>query len=153
MLLSPFKFLKQKLLYMNNFEIANKIHEFAMELADFADIARIRGKKEEYEKNLKQAYILEKEAALRLQSEADDNVWKFLFLKSAGWLAWQLGRYEEALELAELGLADNATGLPLYRLRELKATVKQAIEEQKKISLIQILLPTNSSLVCWLLLI
>ena len=116
---------------MNNFEVADKIHKVAMELSDLAKIAKIRGHNDVYEEHLKRAFYLEKEAALILQSDNDENYWKYIFLKSAGWLAWQLGRYEEALELAELGLAGNATGLPLYRLQELKATVKQAIEEQK----------------------
>ncbi|HFA47535.1 MAG TPA: hypothetical protein ENJ95_00800 [Bacteroidetes bacterium] len=114
---------------MTNFEIADKIHLVAMELADLADIARSRKQDDLHLQNLEQAYILEKEAALRLQSEPDENEWKFLFLKSAGWLAYQLGRYGEALELAEIGLAGETGGLPLYRLKELKETVAKKMKE------------------------
>jgi len=114
---------------MTNFKIADKIHQFAMELADLADIARIKGNKERYLQNLKQAYILEKIAALRLQSEPDDNEWKYLFLKSAGWLAYQLDLYKEALELVELGLSGNPSGLGLYRLQELRQRI---MEQQTK---------------------
>lgn len=113
-----------------HFNIADKIHEVAMELADLADIARIKGKKEEQLQNLKLAYFLEKEAALRLQSEPDENEWKFLFLKSAGWLACQLGLYSEALELAELGLKGTTTGVAQHHLEELKKNVLQKMTEQ-----------------------
>lgn len=113
---------------MNNFEIADKIHEVAMELADLADISLLRGRKEEHLQNLKLAYVLERDAALRLQTEPDENEWKFLFLKSAGWLAYQLGLYLEALELAELGLKGQTTSVAQYRLEELKAKVLQKIQ-------------------------
>lgn len=116
---------------MTNFEIADKIHQFAMELADLADIARIRdNNKEAYLQNLRQAYLLEKVAALQLQSEPDDNEWKYLFLKSAGWMAYQLGRYTEALELVELGLAGNPSGIGLHRLKELKKSINQQLAKQ-----------------------
>lgn len=115
---------------MNNFTIANKIHEVAMELADLADIARLKGNKVEQVEHLKLAYLFEKEAALKLQSEPDDNEWKFLFLKSAGWLACQLGWYREALELAELGLKGKTTGVAQHHLEELKAHILEKTPSQ-----------------------
>jgi len=122
---------------MTNFEIADKIHQFAMELADLADIARIRdNNKEAYLQNLRQAYLLEKVAALQLQSEPDDNEWKYLFLKSAGWMAYQLGRYTEALELVELGLAGNPSGIGLSN-NSLYGILASADVEQEKVILKQ----------------
>ena len=114
---------------MTNLEIADKIHQFAMELADLADIARIKGEKEAYLQHLKQAYTLEKVAALSLQSEPDDNEWKYLFLKSAGWLAYQLELYKEALELVELGLGGKPAGLGLYQLQELKKSISDQLSQ------------------------
>lgn len=109
---------------MTNLEIANKIHDLAMELADAAaDIAKTKGQVGLSLQNLSQAYLLERAAALRLQIESDENEWKYLFLKSAGWLAYQLGYYEEALQLVDLGLSGQPKGLAAHRLEELKKEV------------------------------
>lgn len=118
---------------MNNFEAADKIHNIAMELSDLAKIAQIRGSQDVYQAYLKRAFTLEKEAAFILQLDPEENYWKYIFLKSAGWLAWQLEQYDEALQLAELGLSGTATGLPFYKLQELKETVmKKILEKQDK---------------------
>lgn len=117
---------------MNNFETADKIHNIAMEFSDLAKIAQLRGQNDTHQAYLKRAFTLEKEAAFMLQLEPEENYWKYIFLKSAGWLAWQLEQYDEALQLAELGLSGTATGLPLYKLEELKATVTKKILEQQQ---------------------
>ena len=112
---------------MNNYEIANMIHNIAMEAADFATIARIKGDHEEYLRQLQFAYTLDKDAALRLQSEPDNNEWKYLYLSSAGWLAYQLELYHEVIPFIELGLSGNARGIALDRLIELKEALVKKI--------------------------
>lgn len=116
---------------MNNYEISNRMHEFAMELADLADIAKIRGKQDLYKKNLEQAYVLEREAAMRLRDAPNDFEWKYLYLKSAGWLAYQLGKYHEALVLVDLGLKSNPTGIALHQLQELQQTLQQQLSKKE----------------------
>ncbi|MEM0992253.1 MAG: hypothetical protein AAF847_09435 [Bacteroidota bacterium] len=116
---------------MTNVEIANKIHELAMELADIADIAKMKGKNGVALQNLSQAYILERAAALRLQNEPDENEWKYLYLKSAAWLAYQLGCYQEALQLTDLGLSGTAKGVALHRLKEVKSEILKKISEEE----------------------
>lgn len=113
---------------MTNSEIADKLHQLAMELADLAEIAQIKGQEELFTQYTQQAYVLERQAAMRLQTESDENEWKYLFLKSAGWLAYQLGWYQAALQLAELGLNGNAKGIALYRLQELKESATEKME-------------------------
>lgn len=112
---------------MNNYEIANMIHNLAMEAADFANIARMKGNNTEALKQLQLAYTLDKDAALRLQTESDENEWKFIYLSSAGWLAYQLNIFEEAIPLVELGLASKAKGIALDRLLELKDALKEKV--------------------------
>lgn len=114
----------------NNILIAEMLHESAMEASDLADIARIKKKPDEQIRHLKRAYTLEREAALKLQIEPDENFWKYIFLKSAGWMAYELGLYEEAIQLTELGLAGNATGVALYRLQELKKALEEKLGEE-----------------------
>lgn len=114
---------------MSNYEIANMIHNVAMEAADFADMARIKGNKSEQLRQLELAYTLDKDAALRLQSEPDDNEWKFIYLSSAGWLAYQLELYGEAMSLVELGLSGKPKGIAIDRLQELKDALIEKIPD------------------------
>lgn len=116
---------------MNNYIIASMIHNVAMEAADFANIARMKGNQEEHQRQLELAFTLDKAAALRLQSEPDDNEWKFLFLSSAGWLAYKLDLYQEANQLVELGLKGKSNGVALHRLKELKDALKEKTSQQK----------------------
>lgn len=118
---------------MSNYEISSMIHNVAMEAADFANLARMRGNQEEHQKQLQLAFILDKAAALRLQSEPDENEWKFLFLSSAGWLAYKLELYVEAAQLVELGLKGKSDGIALYRLQELQTAVKEKMGEDYKL--------------------
>ncbi|MEM8526368.1 MAG: hypothetical protein AAGG68_17125 [Bacteroidota bacterium] len=74
---------------------------------------------------------MERAAALRLQNESDENEWKHLYLKSAAWLACQLGCYQEALQLTELGLSSNAKGVALHRLKEVKSEILKKITDEQ----------------------
>ncbi len=82
------------------------LHETAMEYVDFADRAKKTGDVSTYSSLIKKAYLLEKEAAIKMfyQSDTKQNLWRFLLLKSAGWLALQAGNQEEAAYFVELGL-------------------------------------------------
>jgi len=85
-------------------KVIQVLHETAMEYVDFADRAKRRGDTTTYQSLIEKAYLLEKEAALKMLYQAHNTSWQFLLLKSAGWLALQAGKAKEAVYLANLGL-------------------------------------------------
>lgn len=85
-------------------KVIQVLHETAMEYVDFADRAKRRGQDTTYQTLIEKAYLLEKEAALKMLYQAPTTSWRFLLLKSAGWLALQAGKEVEATYLANLGL-------------------------------------------------
>ena len=82
------------------------LHETAMEFVDFADRAKNKGDMSTYTNLINKAYLLEKEAALKLfySGNEKNKFWKFILLRSAGWLALQAGNQEQAAYFATLGL-------------------------------------------------
>ena len=74
---------------MNSVKI---IHEAAMEFYDFAKRAKIRGDQTAWKENMEKAYILEKEAALTMPEQQNNFMWRYILLRSAGWLAFQCGQ-------------------------------------------------------------
>ena len=85
-------------------KVIQVLHETAMEYVDFADRAKRRGDTTAYQSLIEKAYLLEKEAALKMLYRDHTTSWQFLLLKSAGWLALQAGKTKEAVYLANLGL-------------------------------------------------
>jgi hypothetical protein len=86
---------------------AQVIHEAAMEYYDMANIAKNKGKLNVYQEHLQKAYVLEKEAALTMPEQPHNFMWRYILLRSAGWLAFHCGNFEEANNLAQVGLAGN----------------------------------------------
>jgi len=82
------------------------LHETAMEFVDFADRAKNKGDMSTYTDLINKAYLLEKEAALKMfySGNEKNRFWKFILLRSAGWLALQAGNQEQAAYFAKLGL-------------------------------------------------
>jgi len=110
------------------------LHETAMEFVDFADRAKNKGDMSTYTNLISKAYLLEKEAALKMFYSGNEksNFWKFILLRSAGWLALQAGNQEQAAYFANLGLNNQPPEdlRPQFEelLTQLKATNKdQAI--------------------------
>jgi hypothetical protein len=108
------------------------LHNAAMEFYDLAKIAKAKGKSKVYEDYLQKAYVLDKEAALKMQSEPDESNWKYIFARSAGWLAFHCGNYEEARIFAELGLSGNP---PVQEKSQLTALL-EALSEIENPSLL-----------------
>lgn len=106
------------------------LHDTAMDFYDFARIAKAKGKEQEYRKNLEKAYIFEKEAALKMPEEEHNFMWRYIFLRSAGNLAFEYGAIREAKELAELGLADNPPAYEKSQLEELLTLTKQKLDKE-----------------------
>jgi len=111
---------------MNN--IARQYHQVAMDLYDFGKIYKAKGQPKYYQGNLELAFLLDKEAAIRVQSETTEVLWKAVYPRSAGWLALQCGKYVEAKELAKLGL-NHQTHISDYEVEKLTALLFKATEK------------------------
>ncbi len=81
------------------------LHDSAMEYMDIAEQSKIAKDAETYQENLKKAFFLEKEAALRVPLEKEESYWQSMLLRSAGWLAYECGFYKDAYNLSNWGLA------------------------------------------------
>lgn len=89
---------------IENKNIADILHDTAMEYYDLGKIAKAKGKLSVYEDYLHRAYALDKEAAIKQQHNKEDTFWKYVYLRSASWLAVDCKKWEEAKNLAEFGL-------------------------------------------------
>ena len=101
------------------------LHDTAMEFNDMGKIAGIKGEVTKKSNYIKIAYLLEKEAALRYYAQKDNTLWRFGLLRSAGWLALQNGAYQEAQQLARLGLTGKVDNHSKAELEELLEAVTQ----------------------------
>lgn len=97
------------------------IHEAAMEYYDLAKQAKMKGDHVTYREQLEKAYVLEKEAALTMPEQPQNFMWRYILLRSAGWLAYHCGFFGEAKKLAEAGLAGNTPEHEKVQLEELFA--------------------------------
>lgn len=75
---------------------ATMLHRTAMEFYDLASIYKAKGQKENFEDYRTRAWLLEKEAALQMLAEPEDFTFKYLIIRSAGQLGYDIGVYEEA---------------------------------------------------------
>jgi len=80
-------------------------HDAAMEYYDLGKIAKAKENTDIYKDYLQKAYVLSKEAALKGQADITDTFWKYVYTRSAAYLAMECGKLEEARKLAHIGLA------------------------------------------------
>lgn len=102
--------------------ITKIMHDMAMEFYDQAKLSKIKGKDEAYQQLLKKAYLIEREAALKMPLEEADNYWQYMLIRSAAHLAYQCGEQEQALQLVYWGLAGNP---PVYEKNHLEYLLEQ----------------------------
>jgi DNA-directed RNA polymerase specialized sigma24 family protein len=107
---------------------ASELHDKAMARIDHALIERARGKSILYQRNLREAFQLEREAAL-LVARTDLEPSRSVLLRSAAALAIDSGEIEEARKLAARGLQGNP---PPEIADELRATLGRAEAELAK---------------------
>lgn len=81
------------------------LHDTAMDFYDQAKFSKIKGDEAEHDNLLKKAFLLEREAALKMPMEEADNYWQYMLIRSASSLAFQCKEYEQALQLVYWGLA------------------------------------------------
>jgi PHD/YefM family antitoxin component YafN of YafNO toxin-antitoxin module len=94
------------------------LHHQAMEFADQAFIAILHGKAEEAMVFSRQAFELEREAALELEADKNFEPTRAILFRSAATLALDCREPREAERLAAIGLAGNPPGDLADELRE-----------------------------------
>jgi len=115
-------------------EAIRQIHNMAMELADLAKIKKARdGDVTFYDNYMKAAFELELYAATKvpINEQSNNQLWRAILLRSAGWLAYKCGYYEQALNLANQGLEIPTDEYALSKLRNLKEEVSKKLKKSK----------------------
>lgn len=107
----------------------NDYHDRAMEAAFFADLARRRDHDEKRAMELfEQALDLELKAIAAFTKRIEPTY--SVYHRSAGWLAMDCNRPEQAVQLAEKGLAADPDPAIAPELRELLAAAHARIRSQ-----------------------
>lgn len=111
--------------------ITRALHETAMEYADRASLARLKGDGERVEQEFFQkAFELEREAALQMPLDVVDHVPRSILLRSTAALAYKAGLYAEAEKFVRLCLSDNP---PDFIVKELN-DIQEALSESRNAS-------------------
>ena len=109
---------------------AKIFHDIAMNLSFEAKMAKTKGDEKSYLEQMRKAFFLEKEAALKIHD--DSTIWKHALIRSAGWLAYKGGLLTEALDLVKFGRKGNP---PQYLENELAQLEEKILQ---KSSIIQV---------------
>ncbi len=111
--------------------ITRALHETAMEYADRALIAGLKGEGSKVKMEfLHKAFELEREAALQMPSDATDPIPRFILLRSTAALAYKAGLFAEAEKFIKLCLSGNP---PDFIVQELKDIQDGLLKDQKVI--------------------
>ena len=111
--------------------LVKTLHDSAMEYMDIAEQSKITKDTKSYQEYLKKAYILEKEAALRVPIEKEESYWQSMLIRSAGWLAYECGFYLDAYNLSNWGLAGSPSAYEKESLKILNRKVKTKIKTKQ----------------------
>ena len=103
---------------------ADVLYDTAMDYYDLGKIAKAKGKSIVYNDYLHKAYILSREAAIKKQQDVDDELWKYVYLRSAAWLAIDCNKWEEAEKLALFGLQGNPPSTEIKQFKEILEKIK-----------------------------
>ena len=103
---------------------ADILHDTAMDYYDLGKIAKAKGKNKVYEDYINKAFVLDKEAAIKKYQDVKDDFWKYVYLRSAAWLALDCGKLMEAEKLAEFGLQGNPPETEMTQFLEILKKVK-----------------------------
>lgn len=116
---------------------ADVLYDTAMDYYDLGKIAKAKGKLSIYHDYLNKAYILSKEAAIKKQQEKENTLWKYVYLRSAAWLALDCKKWKEAEKLALFGLQGTPPPTEANQFKEIlkkigKKKTKQSVKENKE---------------------
>ena len=107
--------------------IVKLLHDTALDYYDKAKLSKIKGDQKAYYDGVKKAFLLEKEAALKMPIEEANNYWQYMLIRSAAWLAFHCKEYEQALQLANWGLT--AGEPPAYEKAHLDHLLQETIQK------------------------
>lgn len=96
------------------------LHDKAMEFVDEARLAKMEGNQVAAATFFEKAYGLEKEAALSAPITADVEFARYLYLRSAAYLAYDTGHLWNALQLTQMGLSGHPPSFIAKQLKDLK---------------------------------
>ena len=105
-------------------EQAMKCHEEAMDFSGRAQAAQIRGTKKEAIAFFREAFKLEKKAAMLLKDEKTKLVTRAVLFRSAAVLALDCGKISEAKELINFGLSGRVPPQIADELQDLKKEIE-----------------------------
>lgn len=126
------EFINHNLNLQNMNEAIQQIHNTAMDLSDLARIKKVKEGEAVYRQYLTAAYELELYAVSKIEENNDtnDQLWRAILLKSAGWLAYKHGYLEQAKRLADKGLSIKTNRYVLDKISALKTTIEQDLKTQ-----------------------
>ena len=105
-----------------------ELHTAAMDFMDDAESARKKGDLVAAHKYWEKAWTLERSYALAIPNEPAFQLTRSILFRSAGWLAIESGKYQEAIELITKILAENPHPDVVTQLEEVLA---EAINRKK----------------------
>lgn len=104
------------------------LHNQAMQLAQEAYIAKLKGEEEVSLTMYRAAYELERKAAIGFEAFDGSEPTRSVLFRSAAVLAKNCGKFIEAYELVGTGLSGNPTGLVKEELEELNKELIQTLK-------------------------
>jgi hypothetical protein len=110
---------------------AGLLHSKAMELAEAADLAKLRKDVRQYHQLIEQAFVLEAQAAHSL-SDSDSEPSRSVLYRSAASLAVECQRYREAEKLVAHALIGNPPEEIIEELRAILETIHFQLNLQQK---------------------
>lgn len=107
------------------------LHDRAMELAMEAVVERHEGNDGRYKSLCEEAYQFERQAADLLPRESA-GISRGILYRSAAWLAHNAGRYQEAFDTAQEGVAGQPQAWLMAELAEVINAAWDALESEKR---------------------
>ncbi|MEM1325711.1 MAG: hypothetical protein AAGI23_07150 [Bacteroidota bacterium] len=105
------------------------LHRTAMEFYDLAGIYKAKGQTDFLKDYQERAWLLEQEAALQVLAEPDDFTFKYVIVNSAGQLGYNIGAYEEAKRIVQLGLKGNPSKIYRHEMELLLQKINDNIAD------------------------
>lgn len=77
---------------------------------------------------------MEKEAALQMLTEPEDFTFKYLVIRSAGQLGYDIEDYQEAKKILELGLLGHPPEAEKFQMEELLQEITAKLDKKENLS-------------------
>lgn len=117
----------------------NDLHNKSMDLCELAEIARLRKEEEQIKKYYQQAYELEKQAAMQMVTRFEEEPFRGIVFQSAANIAFDIGLFEEAKRMLNLGLAGDTAPYIQSKMNDLALKIKLAQEKDVPVSTAKII--------------